>query len=129
MAKILVIDDSPSIIEMIGSALRDDGHHVETLTTFVELPLKLVRYRPELIVLDLQMPGLDGVSMGQYVRKFEERPLPIILYSGEPAARLAQAVSSLGAQAAVSKSDGVASLCSKVREILNESHAGSPVAG
>ena len=67
-AKILVIDDEPSIINLVSAYLRPDGYEVFTAT---DGPggLKAARaYKPDLIVLDLAMPNASGVAL---VRRYD----------------------------------------------------------
>ena len=60
---ILVVDDNPQVLEVLGEVLRGGGHQVET-TTSSRQALEWVGARPyELIVSDMEMPGLDGIGL------------------------------------------------------------------
>lgn len=82
MARVLIIDDSPTAIRAVGSALRADGHSTEELAQFASLAEVLGSFRPEVIVLDLEMPGFNGVQFARFIKRVSDDPPPIILHSG-----------------------------------------------
>lgn len=87
MAKVLVVDDEPNIREVVGLYLRQDGHIVLS-TADGEKALELYwREHPDLVVLDLILPGLDGIEVCR--RMQEERRVPLIMLTarGEEADR------------------------------------------
>ncbi len=68
-AKILVIDDEPNILNLVTAYLKPEGYEVYTAT---DGPggLKAARvYKPDLIVLDINLPGLDGISLLTQLRR------------------------------------------------------------
>ncbi len=68
-AKILVIDDEPNIIKLVSAYLKPEGYEVYTATDGVS-GLKAARtYKPELIVLDIMLPGLDGIELLSQLRR------------------------------------------------------------
>jgi two-component system alkaline phosphatase synthesis response regulator PhoP len=68
-AKILVIDDEPSILKLVSAYLSPDGYEVYTAATGTE-GLKTARtIKPDLIVLDLMLPGMDGLEVLSQLRR------------------------------------------------------------
>lgn len=63
MAHVLVVDDEPDIRALVALNLRIDGHHVSTAIDGEQALTTAAALRPELIVLDLMMPGRDGFSV------------------------------------------------------------------
>ena len=62
-AKILVIDDEPSIVNLVTAYLKPEGYEVYTAADG-EAGLKAARtFKPDLIVLDVMLPGMDGVEL------------------------------------------------------------------
>jgi CheY-like chemotaxis protein len=59
-ATVLVADDNSTLRLLMSLALDEDGHHVETAVDGLEALEAIHRHTPDLIVLDLQMPNLDG---------------------------------------------------------------------
>jgi len=90
-ARILAIDDSPSVIHHLRRILEAEGHVVETLNLLVELPQRLKINPPDLIVLDLHMPALPGISFGGFIRKYQPHEIPIIIYSSRPKSEMEEA--------------------------------------
>ncbi len=67
--KILIIDDEPSILNLVSAYLRPEGFEVYTATDGPS-GLKTARaYKPELIVLDLMLPGMDGLEVLNRLRR------------------------------------------------------------
>ena len=68
-ARVLVIEDAEAIGAAVGSALRDAGYQVQLRTDGRELENDLTRFRPDLVVLDVMLPGRDGFQLLEVVRR------------------------------------------------------------
>ena len=69
MAKILVIDDEPSIVNLVSAYLKPEGYDVYTALDG-NAGLKAARaYKPDVIVLDLMLPGMDGIQVLSQLRR------------------------------------------------------------
>src|SRR5512146_65341 len=69
MTKILVIDDEPSIINLVSAYLKPEGYEVYTAADG-NAGLKAARtFKPELIILDLMLPGIDGIELLTRLRR------------------------------------------------------------
>jgi two-component system alkaline phosphatase synthesis response regulator PhoP len=69
MTKILVIDDEPSIINIVTAYLKPEGYEVYTATDG-NAGLKSARaFKPDLIILDLMLPGMDGIELLSRLRR------------------------------------------------------------
>lgn len=108
MARILVVDDSPTIVRMVREALSQDGHEVESVRSFVDLPRCIRDEPPDLLLLDLEMPALSGVAVGRFVRKHQRHQIRILIHSAQPRDQMVDAARQLGAVGVVPKgiSDG-----------------------
>ncbi len=60
MARIMVVDNEPSIAEMVKRMLENDGHEVSVALSGEECLEKLERGKPDLLMLDVMMPHLSG---------------------------------------------------------------------
>jgi two-component system OmpR family response regulator len=67
--RILVVDDEPSIVDAVATALRYEGYEVEEATTGRDALREVGRVEPELIVLDWMLPDLDGIEVGRRLRQ------------------------------------------------------------
>jgi CheY-like chemotaxis protein len=129
-ARILAIDDSPSVIHHLRRILEGEGHVVETLGLLVELPQKLKNDPPDLIVLDLHMPALPGISFGGFIRKYQPHEIPIIIYSSRPRSELEDAAQKVQAVDFIEKGGPDLVLVGAVNRALRNAHvAGRPPAG
>jgi two-component system response regulator BaeR len=73
--RILVVEDDARIAQLLLDYLRNDGHQAQALADG-ELALSEIRHAPpDLLILDLMLPGLDGVSLCRAVRQFSALPI------------------------------------------------------
>ncbi|MFC1703900.1 response regulator transcription factor [Candidatus Omnitrophota bacterium] len=77
--KILVVDDEEKIVKMVETRLKASGYEVLTAYDGSQGLQKATQETPDLIVLDIMMPGVDGTDMAQSIRINEEtKNIPII---------------------------------------------------
>jgi two-component system, OmpR family, response regulator RpaA len=80
MAKIVAIDDDASIVQLVQINLELQGHQVFTAPDGIEGLAVIAQERPDLIIVDLMMPNVDGYTVCQRVRKQEElKHIPILM--------------------------------------------------
>jgi two-component system, OmpR family, response regulator len=102
MAKILVIDDEPSIRELLDTLLSRKGYGV-VLAGSGQKGLEVFRReRPDVVVLDLKMPGMDGLTILQQVRTLNPSQ-PVIILTGAGTPETEQQVRALGVTEYVGK--------------------------
>ena len=78
--KILAVDDEPGNLELMEALLTTQGYHVVTATHGMEALQKIAEERPDLILLDVMMPHLDGFSLCRKLRSDPEtRFIPIVM--------------------------------------------------
>ncbi len=69
MTKILVIDDEPSILNLVTAYLKPEGYDVFTASDGIS-GLKAARaFKPDLVILDLMLPGMDGMELLAQLRR------------------------------------------------------------
>jgi CheY-like chemotaxis protein len=118
MTKILVIDDEPSIRDLLDTLLRRKGYTV-VLAESGQKGLELFRREhPDVIVLDLKMPGMDGLTVLQEVRKLNPKQ-PVIVLTGAGTAEVEQQVRALGVTEYVEKEFSLDRLGEALKRILN----------
>ena len=72
--RILVVDDNADGVEMLARLLQIDGHEVETALSGSEALERLASYRPEVAILDIGLPGLDGYEVARRIRASADGP-------------------------------------------------------
>ena len=111
---VLVVDDDPSILRLSSFIFRLEGFAVTTAANGEEAISRWVQESPDLVILDLKMPGLDGKSVVSQARErgLEQPVLILSAYGAEEARR------ELGAEAALPKPFEPDHLVSTVKNLL-----------
>ncbi|MFD5145831.1 response regulator [Streptomyces sp. NPDC058401] len=76
-ARILVVDDDPTVAEVVTGYLRRAGYAVESVADGPAALARAAAFRPDLVVLDLMLPGLDGLEVCRRLRA--AGPVPVIM--------------------------------------------------
>lgn len=78
--KILLVDDEPDILEIVGYNLSLEGYQVLTAADGVEAVAKAKKEKPQLVILDVMMPEMDGIEACEQIRKVPELSETIITF-------------------------------------------------
>jgi two-component system OmpR family response regulator len=79
-ARVLVVDDEPSIVDAISMTLRHQGYSVEAAETGKDALAMVTKWRPDVIVLDVMLPDVDGFEVARRLSANNE-PVPILFLS------------------------------------------------
>jgi len=83
LAKILIVDDNPEILKMLQSRLESEGYAVINASDGHEALKKISLEKPDLVLLDIFIPEMDGIDILKILR--EENPqLPVIIITAFP---------------------------------------------
>ena len=78
--KILLVDDEPDILEIVGYNLRNEGYQVFTAANGIEAVKSAKKNNPQLILLDIMMPEMDGIEACEKIRKIKSLDNVIISF-------------------------------------------------
>ena len=78
--KILLVDDEPDILEIIGYNLSAEGYQIITAENGIKAIRKAKKERPQLIIMDVMMPEMDGIEACEQIRKIPELSNTIIAF-------------------------------------------------
>ncbi len=124
---ILVVDDEAAIIRLVRAELQSEGYGVITATSGEEALLRLDEDRPDLVILDLMMPGIDGYETLRRMRT--ESQIPVIMLT----ARAGDADKLRGLQGGADdyliKPFNPQELTARVAAVLRRSAGGAPAGG
>jgi two-component system KDP operon response regulator KdpE len=123
-SKILVVDDEPNILSTLGPLLRARGYDVLTAMSGRAAVQTAEREAPDLIVLDLGLPDIDGVEVCRVLR--ETLKTPIVVLSARGAEDDKVRALDIGADDYVTKPFGAEELLARVRAALRRSDAPPP---
>ena len=115
---ILVVDDEASVVEVVSLYLRRDGYEVRVARDGRQALAAIQASRPALVVLDLMLPGVDGLEILRRLRDDPEQDVPIIMLTarGQEVDRIYGL--ELGADDYVTKPFSPAELVSRVKAVL-----------
>ncbi len=116
MSRILVVDDEPQILRALGTNLRARGYDVELAPTGEAALAVAARKHPDLVVLDLGLPGIDGVEVIRGLRGWTS--IPIIVLSVREGEGEKVAALDAGADDYVTKPFGMDELLARLRAAL-----------
>ena len=117
MAKILVIDDEPGIRGLLDTLLSRKGYDV-AIASSGQKGLELFRReRPDVIVLDLKMPGMDGLTVLQQVRSLHPNQ-PVIILTGAGTPEAERQIRALGVTEFVEKEFSLHLLGDSLKRLL-----------
>ena len=104
-AKILIVDDDAEIRQLLGEELRDLGHDSFYASDGIQALSMVRRERPDLILLDLRLPGGDGFGVLVRLQRIAEvAHIPVIVFSGMRSPDAEETALKLGAREFVQKS-------------------------
>lgn len=124
-ARILVVEDEPGIVRAVQANLLGHGFQVETAATGAAALELFARRRPDLVLLDLGLPDIDGTEVIREVRSAGNTP--VIVLSVRGAERDKVKALDLGADDYLTKPFGVEELLARIRVALR--HAAGPASG
>jgi len=119
VSTVLVVDDEPSVRDVVVRYLRQAGYRTLEAGDGDDARALLEQEMPSLIILDLMLPGMDGLSLCRWVRERSELPVIMITALGEETDRLAGL--ELGADDYLTKPFSPRELVARVKAVLRRS--------
>ncbi len=86
MSTVLIVDDEPGIVELARLYLEQDGFRVETAATGPEGLKQVQAQSPDLVILDVMLPGLDGFGVCREIRR--QGDIGTLVHQGSQVERL-----------------------------------------
>ena len=120
MARVLVVDDEPQILRALRINLRARAYEVDTAATGTEALDVAAKRPPDLVVLDLGLPGLDGIDVIEGLRGWTS--VPIIVLSGRADSTDKVEALDAGADDYVTKPFGMEELLARMRAAARRAH-------
>jgi two-component system OmpR family response regulator len=119
-AHLLVVDDEPNIVELLSASLRFAGYDVSTAASGTEALKKAREVDPDLVVLDVMMPGLDGFDVVRRLRA-DDRHVPVLFLTARDAVEDKVKGLHTGGDDYVTKPFSLDELVARVRALLRRS--------
>src|SRR5580698_554166 len=119
MTKVLVIDDDPSLVKALRIGLTARGDEVTTAQTGSEGITQVALVHPDLVILDLGLPDMDGLEVCRRIREFSDAPVIVLSAYGDER-RKVEALDG-GADDFITKPFGMAELEARLRVAVRHS--------
>jgi len=113
--RVLVVDDDASIRELLSTVLEDDGYEVVPAANGEDALAVCARWRPDVIVLDLMMPVMDGWTFAKRLRERDDIPIVVLSAAND----LERHAKSVGAIEVIGKPFDLDQLIPKVARARN----------
>ena len=122
--RILLVDDEPALLDAVGYSLRREGYDVSVVSSGVDALAAARSGRPDLVVLDVMLPGMDGLQVCRALRSESTVPILLLSAKGEEVDRVLGL--ELGADDYLSKPFAMRELLARVRAMLRRARMTAP---
>jgi two-component system OmpR family response regulator len=123
--RILVVDDEPSIVDAVATALRYEGYEVEEATTGRQALSTATTFDPDLIVLDWMLPDVEGIEVGRRLRDRGFKTAILFLTAKDATGNKVEALRA-GGDDYVTKPFSLAELVARIQAILRRTSGELP---
>ena len=124
MATVLVVDDEPIVRDVVSRYLERDGHRIVAAADGETARELISRESPSLVVLDVMLPGIDGLSLCRWIRSTSDLPVILLTARGDETDRIVGL--ELGADDYVTKPFSPRELAARVKTVLRRSGPNAP---
>jgi two-component system OmpR family response regulator len=123
-ARLLVVDDEPNIRDLLATSLRFAGFEVFTASTGNEAIREATEHQPDLVVLDVMLPDMDGFTVTRRLRDRGEQ-YPILVLTAKDETQDKVAGLTVGGDDYVTKPFSLEEVVARIRAVLRRTHGGS----
>jgi DNA-binding response OmpR family regulator len=81
--RILIVDDEPGVIELLELTLKKEGFQLDAASDGQEAVQKIMKARPDLIILDLKLPKIPGIEILRILQANEAGGVPVLIITGQ----------------------------------------------
>jgi DNA-binding response OmpR family regulator len=124
---IMVVEDEPNLAEVVSLYLHRAGYQVQVISDGQQALEALEQQLPDLLILDIMLPGIDGLSITRWLRDHSDTPIIMLTARRTEADRIAGL--EMGADDYVVKPFSPQELVSRVRAVLRRTHGASAGSG
>ena len=116
--KILIVDDEPDFLEVMSTRLEANDYEVTTVANGEEALDHIKNNKPDAVLLDILMPGIDGLEALRRIRKMDES-LPVYIITAFSTDERFKAANKLGASGFIVKTDDLAKEVENITSALD----------
>jgi len=117
--KILIIEDEAEIVKMLTRILEKQGYEVASACDGLEGLAKVKSYKPELVLLDVNMPKVDGLQVLELLKTSPETSqIPVVMCTARAKIDDVEGALGIGADGYIAKPFAIERLISKIKDVL-----------
>lgn len=116
--KVLIVDDEPNIVVSLDFLMRQQGYETRTVDDGLRAVEEAVAFRPDIVLLDVSLPGLDGFEVCRALRATLDDTLKIVMLTARGRETEVAKGLALGADSYVTKPFSTRELVTHVRQLL-----------
>ncbi|HMJ12441.1 MAG TPA: response regulator [Polyangiaceae bacterium] len=125
--KVMVVDDDVTVLEVTAAVLEQHGYEVRTRESALGTSLAIIREKPDVVLLDVHMPGLSGDRLAELMAPRPGRVAPlVILHSATTLSDLEQLAAGCGAADVMEKTANPSAFIKRFESILVKHAAALP---
>lgn len=118
--RILVVDDDPHLVKVVSMYLAIEGYDVQIAGTAEEGLAEMERQRPDLIIMDIMMPGMDGIEACRRIKSDPDtEAIPVVMFSALSSDDDVERARMAGANNLITKPFSLVKLASVVRDFFD----------
>ena len=121
MSKILVVDDQLGVRRLLFETFREDKYEVEMAANGTEALKLFIAFEPDLIVMNMKMPGMNGIETLKRIRALDRKVAVIMMTAYSDNHQIMEQSKDLGILYYIGKPFDLFELKERVREVLNSS--------
>lgn len=125
--RILIVDDEPRFVRLIEANLQTEGYEVLKASNGKQAVEETVTHKPDMVLLDVMMPEMDGFQACERIREFSNVPIIMLTAKGEEDQRIKGL--DLGADDYIVKPFSAGEMLARVRSVLRRAKSALPEAG
>jgi CheY-like chemotaxis protein len=124
---VLIIDDQPFFVTMQQNLLKQQGYRVLAATSGADGLARAKQFKPDLILLDIEMPGMDGFAVCEKLKQDEElKQIPVVILTATQNIKLNEKAFKAGAEITILKSVSGERLINVLRIALDKGKPSTP---
>lgn len=116
--KVLLVDDEPDFLEMMGSRIGSWGVDMVKAADGPEALERLRDEKPDAVILDYMMPGMDGMAVLKKIRK-ADKEIPVVILTAYPNARSIKGTEKMGISAYIPKMSAYSDAQSALKSVMD----------
>jgi len=119
--KVLIADDNKLLLALTSDALKNTGLEVYTISQGPQVYQEVLKNQPHLVMLDIMMPGIDGIEICRNLKRAPKtKDIIIVIYSGKKDPDLMDLAHEVGADGFIIKSNDFNEIIARLKEIVRD---------